>query len=46
MATQYNDLKKVDKLAQAQGEVDDLKDEIGSGIKKMMGNQESLNKMN
>jgi hypothetical protein len=35
----YNDLAKVDKVARAQGEVDGLKDEIGSGIKKLMGNQ-------
>jgi hypothetical protein len=35
----YSDLSKVDKVARAQGEVEGLKDEIGSGIKKLMGNQ-------
>jgi hypothetical protein len=29
----------------ASAEVDDLKDEIGTGIKKLMGNQESLEQM-
>lgn len=46
LCDKYNDPKKVDKLAQATEEVESLKDEIGSGIKKIMGNQESLNNMN
>jgi hypothetical protein len=46
LCDKYNDLKKVDKLAQASDEVESLKDEIGVGIKKIMGNQESLNTMN
>lgn len=45
LCVKYNDLKKVDKLAVASSEVDDLKDEIGTGIKKLMGNQESLEQM-
>ena len=35
----------MDKLAQAAEEVESLKDELGSGIKKIMGNQETLNQM-
>lgn len=35
----YSDLSKIDKVARAQEEVDGLKDEIGVGIKKIMGNQ-------
>ena len=38
-------MSKVDKLAQAAEEVESLKDELGSGIKKIMGNQETLNQM-
>jgi hypothetical protein len=41
----YSDLSKIDKVARAQEEVEGLKDEIGTGIKKIMGNQESLNAM-
>jgi signal transduction histidine kinase len=45
LTDRYNDLAKVDKLAQATEEVESLKDELGSGIKKIMGNQETLNQM-
>ena len=45
MCEKYNDLRKIDKLAVASAEVDGLKDEIGSGIKKLMGNKESLEHM-
>ena len=43
--TKFNDLSKIDKVAKAQEEVEGLKGELGVGIKKIMGNQESLNTM-
>jgi hypothetical protein len=36
----------VDKLSTALSEVNSLKDELGEGIKKVMGNQDTLNNMN
>lgn len=42
---QYSDLTKVDKVAKAQSEVKQLEGELGVGIKKIIGNQESLSEM-
>ena len=41
LALQYNDLNKIDKLAKANSEVRQLETELGSGIKKLITNQES-----
>lgn len=43
--TQYSDLTKIDKVSKAQSEVNELQGEIGTGIKKLMANQESLSEM-
>lgn len=39
LAIQYNDLKKIDKLAKANSEVKQLEGEISVGIKKLVNNQ-------
>ena len=45
LAAQYNDLNKIDKLAKANTEVKQLENELGTGIKKLINNQESLSEM-
>ena len=45
LAVQYNDLTKIDKLAKANSEVKNLEVELGTGIKKLINNQESLSEM-
>lgn len=45
LVVNYNDVSKIDKVGRASNEVKELEGEIGTGIKKLMDNQESLNSM-
>lgn len=42
LASQYNDLRKIDKIHQALDGVKELEGELGEGIKKLIVNKESL----
>ena len=44
-ALTYSDLTKVDKVRKAQYEVQELEVELNYGIKKIMGNRETLTQM-